>query len=376
MEEIQYKTFSLRTHKKNWQIKRPNVSQFELTFRCDLHCRHCYSDCYNKPSYLKRQLTTTQVKSILDRLHQTGAIWLCFTGGDPLTREDFLEVYSYAKDKGFIISIFTNCYSMTKRVADYLKNRPPFVIEITLNAVSKKVYENISQVKGSYEKVMDGLRMIIKRKLPWKIKTQVMKDNLEQLSEIKRFIESLGLEFRPSFDLHSRLNGDLSPCSLRITPEEVLSLDKRLNIDSMKEEERVLPVESVSLLTCSYEQNRPNKHNGPGNFLFRCTAGGGDGINLDPFGNMFLCNLIRQPSFNLLEVSIEDAVNRLLPLARGRKFTTDSKCKYCSIWEFCHRCPGRALLEIGNMEAPVEYYCALAEATAEQMRLNTVTSNK
>ncbi|MFQ5868041.1 MAG: radical SAM protein, partial [bacterium] len=87
MREIQYKTFSLRTHKKNWLLKRPNVCQFELTFGCNLHCKHCYTDCYNKPDCLKKELKTGEVKFILDKVYKAGVIWLCFTGGDPLTRK-------------------------------------------------------------------------------------------------------------------------------------------------------------------------------------------------------------------------------------------------------------------------------------------------
>jgi len=215
MKEIRYKAFSLRTHKENWRIKRPNVCQFELTFRCNLRCRHCYSDCYNKEEYIKRELTTSQVELLIDKVYNSGVIWLCFTGGDSLTRQDFLELYSYAKDKGFLITIFTNAYSMTKEIIKYLKKKPPFVIEMTMNAVTKESYEKISQVEGSFEKVMQGLNLILKAKLPLKIKTQITRDNLGEIPDIKKFIEGSSLKFRPSYDLHARLNGDLTPCNLR-----------------------------------------------------------------------------------------------------------------------------------------------------------------
>ncbi len=365
--EIHYKTFSWRTHKKNWQLKRPNVCQFELTFRCGLRCKYCYTDCYNKPDYIKKELKTKEVKFILDKVYKAGVIWLCFTGGDPLIRDDFLDIYSYAKDKGFIITIFTNGYSMTKRVAHYLKERPPFVIEMTLNAVTRKTYEDISQVKDSYDRAMDGLKMITQRKLPLKIKTQVMQDNLEELPKIKEFVENLGLKFRPSSDLHSCLNGDLTPCNLRIPPAEALNLDKRLGLNSKKEEEE------DRLSAIGYRRKPETQHRTvktesqtPHTNLFRCTVGGGDGINLDPYGNMFLCNLIRKPSFNLLKVDIGYAANRLLPLVRGKKFTTDSKCNGCNLRGLCLWCPGRALVETGNEEMPLEYYCELAHLVAEK----------
>jgi len=347
MQEIQYKTFSLRAHKKNWHLMRPNVCYFELTFGCGLHCRHCYTDCYNKPEDIKNELDTKQVKFILDKVYNSGVIWLCFTGGDPLTRNDFLEVYSYAKNKGFITTIFTNGYLMTKEIADYLKKRPPFVIELTLNAVTEGVYERISQVRGSFKKVMQGLDLILKAKLPLKIKTQITKDNLEELPRIKKFIQGLGLKFRPSSDLYACLNAGLTPCSLRISPQEVLNLDGRVKSDCLK------------------ELNGPNEIDKQNSYLFRCAIGGGDGINIDPYGNTFLCNLIRRPAFNLLKVGVEYAQNKLLPLVRKRKFATNSKCKSCNLRKFCYWCPGKAYLETNNMEAPIEYYCRLTKATVE-----------
>src|SRR4030042_1866779 len=112
MKEIEYQDFSLATHNKNWQINKANVCQFELTFKCGLHCKHCYSDCFNNPSSISRELDTKQIKLILDKVYAAGCFWLCFSGGDPLAREDFLGIYSYAKQKGFIITVFTNGYSM------------------------------------------------------------------------------------------------------------------------------------------------------------------------------------------------------------------------------------------------------------------------
>lgn len=346
MKEIRYKSFSWNTHKKNWKIKKPNVCQFELTFGCGLHCKHCYTDCYNKQTFLKKELNAKEIKFILDKVYQAGAIWLCFTGGDPLARKDFLDIYSYARNKGFITTVFTSAYSMTERIARYLKKEPPFVIEMTINAVTKETYEKISQVKGSYEKVKRGINLILREKLPLKIKTQITKDNLIEIPEIKKFIEGLGLRFRPSYDLYARLNGDLAPCNLRTLPEEALAP----NVHKNKVEDSV---DQYSVCAASRTPNTA---------LFRCAVGGGDGIHIDPYGNTFACNLIRKPAFNLLKVSVDYARDRLLPLVRDRRFVTDSKCNGCNLRESCRSCPGKAYVETGNEEAPVPYYCKLAEA--------------
>lgn len=355
MREIQYRSFSWNTHKKNWRINRPNLCQFELTFRCALHCRHCYSDCYNKLTYLKKELNTKEVRLILDGVYRAGIIWLCFTGGDPLAHKDFLDIYSYVKDKGFIIIVFTSGYLLNEEIVKYFKRKPPFVIELTLNAITEDLYERIAQVEGSFRKVMEGLDLILKAKLPLKIKTQVTQDNLEELTQIKKFIENLGLKFRPSYLLYPRLNGDLTPCNLRISPQEILNLNG--NRRSLDDDCRLLPITDYPA--------SPAGRRLPITDLFPCAIGGGDGIYIDPYGNVFLCNLIRKPSFNLLKlkIDIKYAQEQLLSLVRERKFITSSKCRNCNLRSFCMICPGKAYLETGDEEAPLEYYCRLTKET-------------
>jgi len=352
MKEIQYRTFSLSTHKKNWRLKRPNVCQFELTFGCGLHCNYCYSDCYNNPDNLENELKTDEVKLILDKAYGAGVIWLCFTGGDPLTRKDFLDIYSYAKKKGFIITIFTNLTSMTEKIVEHLKKNPPFVIEMTLNAATRDLYEKISGVKGSFDKVMHGIELVKKAGLPLKIKTQITRGNMARISEVKNFIEGLGLKFRPSSDLYARLNGNLAPRGLRLSPREVLNLGRKILNDEKE----------LSDNSCVPDRKNREQDNN----LFRCAIGGGDGFNVDPYGRTFPCTLIREPSLNLLEIDIEYALNQILSLVRDREFTSHSKCKDCSFRELCRWCPGRAYVETGDMEAPLKYYCELAEKTAQK----------
>ena len=352
MKELQYKDFSLATHKKNWRKRRPNVCQFELTFSCGLHCQHCYSDCYNEPDYIKKELTTEEIKYLLDKIRDSGIIWLCFTGGDPLARADFLEIYSYAKNKGFIITIFTNGFSMTQNLADYLAKFPPFVIEITLNAVTKKTFEEISQRSGSFEKTMQGLTLILERNLPLKIKTMVTKKNLEEIHRIKKFVEDLGMKFNPSCQIYPRLNHDLTPCSLRVRPGEVLEINEELGLGQ---------IEAQDCFSSNFSEAVLEKSK----YLFRCAAGGGDGVHIDPYGKMFFCPNIRRPAVDLLNGgSIQKGLYQLFPQMRKKEFKTISRCRDCEIAQFCMSCPGRAYLETGNLEAPVEWFCELAHLVA------------
>jgi len=316
---------------------------------------------------MKGELDTKQIKLILDKVYNAGVIWLCFTGGDPLVRSDFPEVYTYAKNKGFLITIFSNGYSMTTKIADCLKESPPFAIEITLNSIIKKNYEKISCIKESFNKTMRGLNLILDRNLPLKIKTQVTNDNLEELPKIRAFVENLGFKFRPSAFLHARLDGDLYPASLRIKPEEVIGLKKIHNLEEPEEEcktkARGLPPFDKQI----------NKHN---NHLFKCAIVGGDGINIDPYGNMFPCICIRKPRINLIKESVREAHKTILAWVRTRKFDTDSFCKTCAIIRYCYRCPGKALLETGSLEKPLDWFCNFAHLITNRQKILKLKRSK
>ena len=110
-------------HYKNWSAKfhkthadEPIAIEMELTYRCPIHCVHCYSDCYNNPEFAENELATSDVKRIMDKLYDAGSMWLCFTGGDPLARRDFIELYDYAKNKGFILTIFTSLVGLSDEI--------------------------------------------------------------------------------------------------------------------------------------------------------------------------------------------------------------------------------------------------------------------
>jgi len=139
IEKESYKNFTKKLHKK---IKRPypTSAQIELTYRCDLNCIHCYC----KGSEVKKELTACEWKDLIDQMHSAGTMWLTITGGEPLLRKDFIEIYAYAKKKGFFISLFTCGTLLDDETIRYLSENPPYSVEISLYGVKKETYEVIS----------------------------------------------------------------------------------------------------------------------------------------------------------------------------------------------------------------------------------------
>jgi len=347
MKEIAYRDFSLRSHQAQGLLRRPSVCQFELTFRCGLHCSHCYTDCYNRPSCAAKELNTGDIKKVLDKIYSLGVVWLCLTGGDPVARPDFIEIYQYSKEKGFIVTVFTSGYFCRDEVMKLFKESPPFSIEITLNAVARGPYEKISHVKGSFERVMKNVHCMRRARLPLTIKAQVTKENILELPSIRKFVRRYNFNFLPSVFLYPRLNGDPAPCRLRLSPEEVLRLD------------------GVKISTQRGCLKNNKRHRSRENDLFPCAVQGGDGFFVDPQGRIFLCPLLREFHQNILEADAREAYEELLSGLRQMKFVSESACKTCGyLSKNCLWCPGKANVEKGDWERPVAYFCELARLEA------------
>src|SRR5439155_23363128 len=118
-----------------------------------------------------RKLTRDDHFRILDELANTGCLWMLYTGGEIFARRDFLEIYGYAKRKGFLITLFTNGTLITARVADILAVARPFSIEITLYGRTRETYEQLTGIPGSFDKCMRGIDLLLERGLPLKLKT-------------------------------------------------------------------------------------------------------------------------------------------------------------------------------------------------------------
>jgi len=322
----------LAAHLSNLELGRPNTCQLELTYSCGLSCPHCYVGSYNRPEYIARELNTDKIKKIIAELKSAGVLWLCFTGGDPLLRPDFGELYAYAREKGFLTMIFTSGYSLKSEHIKLFKRQPPFSIEITLNAVEEGLYEKISGVRGSFKKVTAAIAALRRNKLPLRIKTTVTKDNLHHLPAIKQYLSNRGLKFAPDYFLHAGLGTNRQPLGLRVPPEYFNS------------------------------HNKPKGNGGAvRNSLFPCVASGGDGFYIDPYGHISSCCLIRRPDLNVLENGVAPALKKMLRYFKRLDFITDSKCKTCAKRDECGWCPGKAWVETGSLEMPIDYCCKIAK---------------
>jgi radical SAM protein with 4Fe4S-binding SPASM domain len=325
---------------------------FELTERCNLACVHCY---INQPAANQvartKELTTNQVKGILDQMTDAGCLFLLFTGGEVLLRPDFSEIYQYAKQKGMLISLFTNGTLLTRRIADLLADMRPRSIEITLYGATQETYEKVTRVPGSYARCRGGIELLLERGLPLLLKAVLMTINRHELSAMRSLAEQLGVQFRYDGMLWPRVDGDKAPFEYQLSLDEMIELDRQ-DPERQQEWKRVAELFGGQMVRAEY--------------VYSCRAGV-QSFNIDSAGYISICTMSRKPSYNLRYTSFQEAWE-LLGSLRQEKRRLNTDCRTCTIGGLCLQCPGWSQAIHGDNETPVDFVCKLAHLRSAEFQ--------
>ena len=289
LTKITYREFGDRLGKEYYERRTPSVGTLELTLRCNLNCAHCYGRIpIDDEQALHKELSYDEICALLDDAAKAGCMWLLLTGGEPLVRPDFLDIYTYAKKKGFIVTLFTNGTMITEKLADYFQEYSPHRVEITLYGVTDETHERVTRVPGSFRHSIRGIRWLLERSIPLVLKTIVMTINRHEFNALEKFVQGLGLKFRYDPIISAPFNGSREALELRLTPEEVLELD-------LADEGRSAGFREF----CQKFQGASDGEN-----LYGCGAGFHN-FHIDPYGQMSICLTARWPSYNLRQGSFQ-----------------------------------------------------------------------
>ena len=358
MDVLSYGAFSEAFQGRLAGRRLPLNGTIEVTRRCPLTCLHCYNNLpMGDLEARNRELTKEEHFQLLDQLVDIGAFWLLYTGGEIFARKDFLEIYTYAKQKGFLITLFTNGILINERIADYLLEYPPFAIEITLYGRTKKTYEALTGIPGSYERCLRGIELLRERGLPLKLKTVPTTINKHEVFAMKRFVEDdLGLEFKFDAQINPRIDCSQSPLAVRLSPEEVVALD--MHSPKAADEYRMLALRDLSKPPALAELDT----------VYFC-GGGMKTFAVNAYGHMSICVISQQETYDIRQGSVREGWEKFLLAVRTRKRTRPTKCVQCRIQSLCGMCPANGELENGDQESPVAFLCEAAHLRAVTLGL-------
>jgi radical SAM protein with 4Fe4S-binding SPASM domain len=342
---------SLALHNRASRERFPMAAGFELTHRCNLACVHCYVNlAANDREAQKRELTTDEWKRVIDQTADAGVLYLTITGGEPLLRPDFCEIYEYAHGRGLVLTVYTNATLITDRHLELWRRRPPRCLEITQYGWTRETYDRVTDAGAQYDRFQRGLQRVRDAGVSVTLKAMALRANVHELPQISAFAEREQLDFRYDAVLTPRIDGGRKPLAQRLTPAEVAALDAAQDGETS--------------VFANYCRTRSGDHP-PDDRKYRCGAGLST-LLVDPYGKMHVCELSRRPGWDVLRDGLQRGFDEAFTAIRAEKREDVSGCGSCGASAACSNCTGMAELEARSTDFGDSYFCGIADARNER----------
>lgn len=334
------------------ELRVPLSGSIDLTHRCNLRCLHCYLKEHGK-HLLRKEMDTTTILSVLDQITEAGCLHFLFTGGEPLLRRDFPEIYSHAKKNGLIVTVFTNGTLITERILQLFEELPPHLVEISLYGATALTYEKITGIEGSFQRCLSGISRLLKHKIRVGLKTILMNVNSNEFFDIEVIAKRLGAKFRFDAAIFPCMDGNKFPMSLRVSPAD--AVDKEFSDG-----------ERLTMWKKYFERVGGQL---PSDKLYDCGAGV-TGFHIDPYGNLQPCLMTTKIKYDLLKGSFKEGWLRAMSNLQVKKAGA-LRCNQCKKKPLCGFCPAFFEMENGAEDIYSEYLCSLGEHRYQLIK-NTV----
>jgi MoaA/NifB/PqqE/SkfB family radical SAM enzyme len=156
---------------------------------CPLNCVCCYADS-GRVMDIDQPLSTEDWKSIINKCRNAGIPMLTFTGGEPLTRTDIVELVRHAD--WFVTRLNTNGYLLTEELAVKLRNASLDGVQITLYSSIPDIHDTLVGKTGAWERTLTGIKNALSAGLSVSINTPLVEKN-KDYGKTLRFIHELGI---------------------------------------------------------------------------------------------------------------------------------------------------------------------------------------
>jgi MoaA/NifB/PqqE/SkfB family radical SAM enzyme len=357
IKSLDYYNFQSRLFKKAARKIFPMKAMFELTYRCNLKCRHCYV-ARSAVNEEREELETKQVFNILDQLAGAGCLNIGFTGGEPFLRKDIFEILEYAKNKVLNVIVLTNGTLITLGKADRLRRLGLNKIDISFHTTNQDTFDWFTETAGTYNKVLRSIGLLRERGIEVYLKATAMTINKDDLVKIRHLaVEKFGAHFRWGPEVTPAWDGGKENLKFRLAPEEIQRVMEVIQEDTEVEFEKLGALEKENRKPKRGERRAyERKHDR----LFHCGAGRTE-VAISPYGEMRLCLDIPEPKYDILGGSFAEGWQRLAHYVRNIPPGPSYRCGDCDLAQYCSWCPARGWLACGDMSACPTYYRQMAE---------------
>ena len=321
---------------KALQLQVPLSVQLDLTYRCNERCVHCYLDHDDHG-----EMTTAEIKKLLDELAAAGVFFLTMSGGEILLRKDFFEILEYARALLFSVKLKTNAVMIRERQAERIRSLGVQSVQISIYSHRPEVHDAITKVPGSLKRSLRAIRLLKAHGLNVTIADVLMLQNIQDYPGVRALAAELGVLFTIDPTITPKMDGDRSILDLNV--------DRTALGRVFRDEALVGSVEEFC---------RPPKEADDDDLDGQPCSAGHTACYVSPYGDVYPCVQFPLPSGNVRRTPFLEIWRRSEQLNEVRSITLRDlpSCSKCVHGATCTRCPGLAYME-GNMRGPSSQDC-------------------
>jgi radical SAM protein with 4Fe4S-binding SPASM domain len=339
---------------------RPLSVHFDLTYRCNERCVHCYLDHDNHG-----ELTTAECLKVLDDLARSGALFLTFSGGEIFLRPDLYEILAAARRLHFDISLKTNALLVTPERAARLREFDVRRVQISVYSDIPAVHDAITKVPGSLQRTLAAIPILLEHGLQVKLACPLMQENLMAYRGVMALAEKLGIPYILDLTITPMMDGSGGPLAHRASVSSLLPVLQDPLLHACKPQPGAQTASAVNDSPPAFASAVSSGIESLAYEDLPCSAGH-NSCYISPYGDVFPCVQLPQAAGNLRREKFDEIWYHAPQLERLRAIRESQLpiCSRCEIRSHCERCPGLALMEGGDLLGAYERACALAEEKA------------
>jgi radical SAM protein with 4Fe4S-binding SPASM domain len=314
----------------------PLSVQLDLTYRCNERCIHCYLDHDDHG-----EMTTIEIKRLLDELAAAGVFILTLSGGEIMLRKDFFELLEYARELTFCVKLKTNAILIRQPEAERIRALGVDSIQVSIYSHLVEVHDAITKIPGSLKRSLDAIRFLKAHGLKVIVASVLMAQNSGDYHGVRALAIELGVDFTLDPTVTPKMDGDRSILSLNAGHAVLKDLFRDPALVGDAEQSCALPANADADIL----EDVP------------CSAGH-TACYVSPYGDVYPCVQFPLPSGNVRRSRFLDIWkhSEALNEVRSIRLRDLSSCSHCGHVSACSRCPGLAYME-GNMRGPSTQDC-------------------
>lgn len=354
----------------------PTNGTFELTVRCNLKCKMClfrHQDSENS-ILMSNELTTDQWIDMAHQVADAGTMNLLITGGEPMLRPDFCEIWEGIYNQGFMIELYTNATLVTPKIMETLKKYPPHRIGITIYGASAETYEKTCGSRHAFKSMLEGVHMLLTLPSVFEFRTTLIQDNFGDSDAIDDLVEKeFGSNYKvtQAAPINKSFRGACAHVEkCRVQPE----LDIKKKVERKLVSAQKLVGDRLIIKGMTIKHEKKTIPDGEVRYsLFGCEAGMRQ-YTITYDGKLLACQMIGAFFTDTLKDGFQKAWNEFpsqvhIPDAK-------IKCDTCQYVDTCLSCYGSRYAETGDFNGCSDYIYEIAKARKKYETIGEIDYEK